>query len=250
MSINIYISMKFEINPDLDTNSLRDTFLKTKKVVISNFLSEESANILYNFFAKDMPEEWWKASYTNFDSDSQEGYGNVVFTERTPENKSLIKQKLIASQKAFLTGNFSYFFDRTDDDHVDNCNCVECEYRNFVASDEVFQWFSYLIDSEITSTGEFFASRFLSNHFLAPHHDHEKGKIATVLNLSKNWKPEWGGCLHFMDENYENVVRHVQPSFNKLSVFDIPSSNGIPHYVSHVVPGCPHGRISFTGWYE
>lgn len=242
--------MKFEINPNLDTDSLRDTFLKTKKVVVSNFLTEESANILYNFFAKDMPEEWWKASYMNFDSESQDGYGDVVFTERTSENKSLIKQKLIESQKVFLSGNFSYFFDRTDDDHVDMCTCVECEYRKFVASDEVFKWFSYLIDSEITSTGEFFASRFLPNHFLAPHHDHEKGKIATVLNLSKNWKPEWGGCLHFMDENYENVVRHVQPSFNKLSVFDIPSANGIPHYVSHVVPMCKQGRISFTGWYE
>jgi len=243
--------MKFEINPNLDSDSLRDTFLKTKKVVVSNFLTEESATTLYNFFAKDMPEEWWKASYMNFESNSQEeGYGDVVFTERTPENKSLIKQKLIASQKEFLNGNFSYFFDRTDDDHVDVCTCVECEYRQFVASEEVLNWFSYLIDSEITSTGEFFASRFLPNHFLAPHHDHEKGKIATVLNLSKKWKPEWGGCLHFMDESYENVVRHVQPSFNKLSVFDIPSANGIPHYVSHVVPMCKQGRISFTGWYE
>lgn len=245
--------MKFEINPNLDTDSLRDTFLKTKKVIVSNFLTEESANILYNFFAKDMPEEWWKASYINFTSNSSQnnnGYGKVELTPRTLSNQKYIKQKLIESQTEFLNGNFSYFFDRTETDHFQECKCVECEYRHFLSNPNTIKWFSYLINCELSSVGEFFASRFLPNHFLSPHHDHEKGKIATVLNLSKNWKPEWGGCLHFMDKDYKQVVRHVQPSFNKLSIFDIPSSNGVPHFVSHVVPNCKLSRISYTGWFK
>ena len=244
--------MKFQINPNLDIDSLKKTFQQNKKVVISNFLTEESADILYNFFAKDMPEDWWKASYMNHNRSASDGYDddNVSMTPRSTENYPLIKQKLIESQKAFLNGNFSYFFDRTTTDHVDGCTCIECQYREFLEKESTLKWFSNLIDDEISSVGEFFASRFLPNHFLSPHHDHEKGKIATVLNLSKNWKPEWGGCLHFMDSDYKTVTRHVQPSFNKLSLFDIPSSNGIPHYVSHVVPGCKLGRISYTGWYH
>ena len=113
----------------------------------------------------------------------------------------------------------------------------------------VIDWFSNLIEFDLHGTGEFFASRFLENHFLAPHHDHEKGKIATVLGLSKDWKPEWGGCLHFLKDDYKSLTKIVQPTFNKLSLFDIPTSNGVPHYVSHVVPGCKRGRISYTGWY-
>ena len=78
---------------------------------------------------------------------------------------------------------------------------------SFSSEESTLKWFSNLIDDEISSVGEFFASRFLPNHFLSPHHDHEKGKIATVLNLSKIWKPEWGGCLHFMDSDYKNVTK-------------------------------------------
>ena len=242
--------MKFKINSNLDIDLLKNTFQQNKKVVIDNFLDLESAETLYSFFAHDMPEEWWKASFIDFDNFSGDGYGNVVLKPRTNENKQIIRQKLVESQKAFLDNKFSYFFDRTTTDHVDGCNCIECEYRKFLQDESTKKWFSNLIDDEITYVGEFFASRFLPNHFLSPHHDHDKGKIATVLNLSKNWKPEWGGCLHFLDSDYKNVTRHVQPSFNKLSLFDIPSSNGIPHYVSHVVPGCKLGRISYTGWYH
>lgn len=242
--------MKFQINPNLDIDSLKKTFQQNKKVVIDNFLDYESAETLYNFFAHDIPEEWWKASYMDFSSQNQDGYGDVIFTERTPHNKEKIKKNLIESQKNFLNGRFCYFFDRTEDDHDHSCMCVECEYRKFVSCESTLKFFSELIDEEVTQTGEFFASRFLSNHFLAPHHDHEKGKIATVLNLTKSWHPSWGGCLHFLKDDYQTVTKIVQPSFNKLSIFDIPSSNGIPHYVSHVVPMCKLGRISYTGWYH
>lgn len=242
--------MKFQINPNLDIDSLKKTFQQNKKVVISDFLTDESINYLYNFFAYELDESEWYASYMDFYSnENADGYGSVVFTKRTSENKNIIKQKLIESQQKFIEGEFSYFFDRTDIDESNSHGSIEHQYHEFISSTEVINWFSNLIDSQLSSVGEFFASRFSANHFLAPHHDHEKGKIATVLNLSKKWHPSWGGCLHFMDKNYENVVRHVQPSFNKLSIFDIPTANGIPHYVSHVVPLCKSKRISYTGWY-
>lgn len=250
--VGLYISMKFQINPNLNLTQLKLSFQKNKKLTIENFLTDESADTLHRFFASDMPEEWWVGSFLNFpegDTEETEGYGDVETLARTPGNSKELRENLLLNQKKFLEGRFSYFFDRTEGDHVDNCDCVECEYRKFVASEETIKWFSELIDDELSETGEFFASRFSANHFLSPHHDHEKGKIATVLNLSKDWKPEWGGCLHFMEDDYKTVTKIVQPSFNKLSLFDVPTSNGIPHYVSHVTPGCKFGRISFTGWY-
>ena len=241
--------MKFKINPELDIDHLKQEYQKNKKLVVENFLTEESAEKLYKFLNSEMPEDWWSASFKDFASDSK-GYGNVKHLYRTKKNIPEINQQLKLSHTRFLNGEFSYFFDRTLGDHFDKCTCIECDYRKFLNHADTISWFSELIDFTLTSAGEFFASRFLQDHFLSPHHDHEKGKIATVLNLSKNWKPEWGGCLHFMKPDYRTLTKIVQPSFNKLSLFDIPTSNGIPHYVSHVTRGCTEGRISFTGWYQ
>ena len=237
--------MLFKINPKLNLKKLAKQYAKNKKIVIENFLEEESAEVLYNFLNRDMPEDWWSASYKDFTKK-----GEVKFLPRSSNNIPEIELQLMISQQTFAEGIFCYFFDRTRDNHYETCQCIECQYRKFVSSEETIKWFSELIDFDLSKTGEFFASRFLANHFLSPHHDEQKGKIATVLGLSKDWKPEWGGCLHFLEEDYKTLVRSVQPGFNKLSIFDIPTANGVPHYVSHVAPNVTQGRISFTGWYS
>lgn len=242
--------MNFQINPNLDIDYLKKEFRTSSKLVIENFLTYDSVEYLYNFFTKEMPEDWWSGSFLNFDEHNSDDYGNAQFIRRTSQNSEILRKHLLTSQKKFIDGKFSYFFDRTDDDHHDECDCCECQYRTFISNESTLKWFGEVIDYELRNVGEFFASRFLPNHFLSPHHDHEKGKIATVLGLSKNWKAEWGGNLHFMKDDYKTVTKVVQPTFNKLSLFDIPSANGVPHYVSHVVPGCKYGRISYTGWYE
>ena len=94
-----------------------------------------------------------------------------------------------------------------------------------------------------------FSSRFLSNFFLSPHGDKGKGKIGFVYSLSKSWRPEWGGNLHFMEDDYKTVTRTIVPIFNRLTLFDIPSRDGVPHYVSHVVPDVRVKRLSITGWF-
>ena len=42
-----------------------------------------------------------------------------------------------------------------------------------------------------------FLSRYKSGHFLAPHSDINNGKLAFVFNLTKNWKPQYGGPTFF-----------------------------------------------------
>ncbi len=102
----------------------------------------------------------------------------------------------------------------------------------------------------VDKTNEVFASRFMPGHFLSPHHDEGKGKIGFVYSLSKFWRPEWGGALHFMRDDYKTVTRIISPVYNRLTLFDIPSRNGIPHFVSHVVPGANVKRLSVTGWFD
>ena len=46
--------MTFQINPNLDIDQLKSEFSLNKKLVIENFLTNESAEALYKFFAVDM----------------------------------------------------------------------------------------------------------------------------------------------------------------------------------------------------
>ena len=70
-----------------------------------------------------------------------------------------------------------------------------------------------------------------------------------TLQLTKDWKPHYGGLLHFTDDEGQQIDDVVIPKFNKLTLFYLPDGKGKMHYVSHVHQGIPHKRLSFTGWF-
>lgn len=52
-----------QINPNLIPEDYSDQYLNTGSVVIRDFLTDESASELYNFFVEGgMPENWWYAT--------------------------------------------------------------------------------------------------------------------------------------------------------------------------------------------
>ena len=91
-------------------------------------------------------------------------------------------------------------------------------------------------------------TRYLSGHFLNRHTDeHEDaGRLyAYVLNVSPEWRAEWGGLLMFLDEDGA-VTETFTPSFGTLNVFKVPQS----HTVSIVAPFAGAPRYSITGWWR
>ena len=88
-------------------------------------------------------------------------------------------------------------------------------------------------------------TRYAKGHFLKEHIDadsNEGRRFAYVLNLSKNWKPDWGGLLHFNNEDI--VIDTLMPKFNSMSIFEVPQK----HFVSSVTGFAGEHRISLTGW--
>ena len=234
------------INDELNIKQLSEDFAQNKSVQIFNFLKEDNANELYNWFNFDIPEDWWFTSIHNPLAKDYEGALNI---QRKPESLNLIDKKISEANEAFLNGNFSYVFDRSLP-HAATCTCFECQFLKFLESEFMLFFVNSITGMRLDRTNEVFASRFTSNQFLSPHHDENKGKIGFVYSLSKNWRPEWGGNLHFMKEDYRTITKTVVPVFNRLTLFDIPSKNGIPHYVSHVLPTITSKRISITGWFD
>jgi SM-20-related protein len=90
------------------------------------------------------------------------------------------------------------------------------------------------------------ATRYRAGHFLTTHDDDLPGKdrlYAYVLNLTPDWRPDWGGLLLFQGLD-GHVSEGLVPRFNALNLFSVPQ----PHCVTQVASFVTASRLSVTGW--
>lgn len=90
------------------------------------------------------------------------------------------------------------------------------------------------------------ATRYGPGDFLTAHDDGVAGKnrlAAFVLNLTPQWRADFGGLLAFVDAD-GHVAEAYTPAFNALNVFRVPHL----HAVTAVAPFAPGWRYSVTGW--
>ncbi|MBV9542192.1 MAG: 2OG-Fe(II) oxygenase [Alphaproteobacteria bacterium] len=90
------------------------------------------------------------------------------------------------------------------------------------------------------------ATKYGPGHFLTTHTDlqPEKKRLAAfVLNMTPNWRPDWGGILLFLDSDGQ-VAEGYSPVFNALNLLKVPQ----PHLVSAVSAFAGGHRYSITGW--
>jgi|5B_taG_2_1085324.scaffolds.fasta_scaffold00178_6 Rps23 Pro-64 3,4-dihydroxylase Tpa1-like proline 4-hydroxylase len=237
----------FKINNKLNIKKLRSDFKKNKTVIIENFLDRRSADKLYNFLAFEMPEDWW---YTSYCIQSLSG-DNMKVIRKLPKNDNKINNLYMHAYKDFGEELFTYIFDRSIN-HAENCNCLECEYKEFLKSDNFKKFIKDITKIDMSMSGEVFCSRYTSGQFLSPHHDIDKGTINFVYSLSKNWKPQYGGNLYLLEDDWRTIKKVVLSSYNRLALtlMNLPEENriGIPHFVSPVSIGVKKPRLSITGW--
>ena len=90
------------------------------------------------------------------------------------------------------------------------------------------------------------ATCYRQGHFLTAHDDRyeDEGRLyAYVLGLTRDWRADWGGLLHFIDA-HGDVSQTLVPRYNSLTIFRVPQF----HCVSMVTPWAGAGRYSITGW--
>ena len=68
---------------------------------------------------------------------------------------------------------------------------------------------------------------------------------AYVLNMTPQWRWDWGGALLFSDRP-GHVSEGYLPAFNALNIFAVPQ----PHLVEFVSPFAGAQRYSITGWFR
>lgn len=209
--------MKDLINPNLDLKKIHKSFKEKGYVVIDNYLKDEVAENLNNFFSYEMPTDWW--SIATFPSKNING---VSYFRNTPEEYNNIQKARQYSTDSFGRNEFSYSFHRTLDNHFDDCDCTECQIRKFLDGNESHDLVSKVTDLTITGSNEVFAACYVPGDFLSPHQDSPNGIIGFVLQLTKDWKPEYGGLLHFLNDDGDVVENVETPKFNSLTLFLLP----------------------------
>lgn len=200
--------------------------------VFKNFLPEVMAENLHKG-AMECDSGWWeKARLVNGNRDK------VITTDYTIGGLSNnYEDKLNWSLRQ---GFFTYSFTRSVK-HYDTCNCFQCEFRTYA---------SYVLKDHIEKNSdlgeveldEMFFSVYERGDFLSTHGDHNKGDVAFVLNLTKDWRPEYGGVFHCEGQ-------YIVPEFNSLMLLYL-GKNGVPHFVSEVSQRAPHSRIAISGWFR
>lgn len=234
------------LNTDLNKRKLKYDFLKDGFVIVDNFLQQEHADRVFNHFDHEMPQWWWSVS-TRPAPNGENRMDNVYYKD---ENAEIIADKERVAREAFAKSQFSYIFRRTLDDHVDTCNCVECQLRKYLTTTEIHNFITSITDISVSQSNELFAAWYKEGDFLSMHSDGDNGQIGFVYNISKNWRPEWGGMLHFLREGDSNhVERVISPRYNALILFDLSTTAGADHFVSHVTTSQAK-RLSFTGWFK
>lgn len=225
----------------IDLTSYQYLFANEGRVVIPNILEERLANEVTDFLDKEMLESWWTASLhpaSNLGRDIPRVADNLPFI-------TFYRGQL---QERMGRGEFCYSFDRASESHYDNCHCKLCVIFKLIRSEEMKEIFRGVSGISVKTPKVIFASRYQAGDFLSYHTDQGNGELAFVLNLTRNWKPWYGGNLVFLTPDLTSIKYTITPKFNSLTIFRVPPG-GVPHYVEQVAAGVKEKRLAITGWY-
>jgi Rps23 Pro-64 3,4-dihydroxylase Tpa1-like proline 4-hydroxylase len=90
------------------------------------------------------------------------------------------------------------------------------------------------------------ATRYTAGQFLTTHNDSAEGELrylAYVIQLTRDWRSDWGGLLQFMDDK-RHITDTVTPQYNSIALFKTPRL----HCVSPVANYAAGERLTITGW--
>lgn len=204
-----------------------------------NFLSESIAETLHNGIMT-TPEQWWSYAvmYT--------GLQKVRYFKNTFAERQALESVQSNINNSFTTGNFTYKFKRSTS-HVKGCNCYECNFKEtFLNSEDFKNFISVETGLENPEIYESFCSVYEKGDYLSMHPDAKRG-VAFILNLTKAWRPEFGGLLHIKQD--DDTYKVIFPEYNSLVLLQLGEA-GTPHFVSEVSAYAPIPRIAISGWYN
>lgn len=228
----------FALNPALDAAALAIAFSAHGRLQIVDFLTPDAATAL---LAELVGSEGWRLAVNR--GDRIVDFSDQALADFSPEQHDKLDRAVALGGRYGF--QFRYDTIRLSDDGGQSATLLD-QFRLFLCSPALVAFMRTLTGAADIDFADAHASRYRAGHFLTGHDDEvdEMGRRAAyVLNLSAEWRPDWGGLLLFHDPQ-GNIVRGYTPRFNSLCIFAVPQR----HSVSWVNPLAGQPRYAVTGW--
>jgi SM-20-related protein len=226
------------INPALDLSELRAQFGRDRRLLIRDFFVPEVTDAL----ARAVEAIDWSLCYRDLQGDRRltgEQLRSLDASQRAHLVDGIVDVACRQFQFSFYTESLAEALQRGDAGLL-------ARFIRYMADDAFLN-----VMRDITGVREVNrvyaqATMYAPGSFLLAHDDHvdvENRKLAYVINLTRQWRPDWGGLLSFSRPD-GTVADSYFPHFNSLSLFAVPQT----HFVSYVPPFARGQRQAITGW--
>lgn len=236
----VFTTAEYRLSPDLDVKALKKAFAKSGRLQIRDILEPLSAQAMAA--ALEAERNWMRSVRLKSGSFSAplEGHEAVQAQHRQWIEEATVDPDDPAMQYMFdvrrLSAERAFGLDRGD---------ALSAFFDFVNGPE-FLAFGKAVTGETPVACEAQATRYRPGDLLTIHSDRDSNtrrQSAWVFNLTREWRPEWGGLLLFHDQG--RMLEGIHPLFNSLSMFRVP----MDHSVSQVVSFAPRDRMAISGWF-
>lgn len=231
------------LNPQLDFEQLAAAFAQTHRIQIRDVLIPEAAERLHECLVHEVP---WGLAFTDGEKPRFLRADEIAAFDQSAWLDIVNKaQGRSIGERQFRFAYNSYMMVEAHKEHR-NPGLLLHHVLEFLNSEEFIGLMRRVTCCADVRLAMAQATRYMPGHFLTKHNDIKNGeyrRIAYVLNMTQNWRADWGGLLQFTDEQ-GNVVDTFMPTFNSLTLFQVP----MWHHVSYVAPFALHGRYAITGW--
>jgi Rps23 Pro-64 3,4-dihydroxylase Tpa1-like proline 4-hydroxylase len=237
----VFTTTEFRLSPDLDVKALKRAFARTGRLQVRDILEPLSAQAMAA--ALEAERGWMRSVRLASGSFSAplEGRDPVQALHRQWLDEARLDADDPAMQYTFdvrrLSAERAFGLDRGD---------ALSAFFDFVNGEE-FLAFGAAVTGDRPVACEAQATRYRPGDLLTIHSDRDTGgrRIAAwVFNLTREWRPDWGGLLLFHDKD-GRIVEGINPLFNSLSLFRVP----MDHSVTQVGPFAPRDRMAISGWF-
>lgn len=229
------------LNPALDVRTLAEEFSRNNRIQVRDVLMPDAAEALHHCLAKQVP---WGLAYIDGEENKLIQADKVAGF--TAADWSALDTRVQARPESTFQFLYNSYMMISAYKEKRNPQLILHDMVEWINSPAFLQLIRAVTGIGSIMGADAQATRYMAGHFLRKHNDqvgNQYREIAYVLNLTKDWKPEWGGLLQFMDEG-GTVTETYMPTFNSLTLFRVP----MWHHVNQVAPSVSSARYAITGW--
>ena len=226
------------INPNLDLGQLNADFSRGGRLLIRDFFRPDVADAL----ARAVEAIDWSLCYRDTQGDRRLT-GDQLRGLDASERAYLIDGIVDVARQQF---QFSFFTESLADALQRGDTGLLARFIRWMADEAFLSVMRRITGIQEINRVYAQATLYGPGSFLLAHDDHvdvENRRLAYVINLTHQWRPDWGGLLHFSERD-GTVSDSFFPHFNSLSLFAVPQT----HFVSYVPPFAQAQRQAITGW--